>query len=111
MTAILPDVDETTATVDDTTLEELERSVSEKTAEAPPSDGTAEPAIRVLRGEPTDEELAALVAVLLAAGSSAHAAPIDSGKPAETWGHPALLHQYSIAYSPTAFAVSPELRP
>ena len=52
------------------------------TEEAP---AAAEPHIKVLRGNPTDEELAALVAVLGSAGGSV----ADSGPPERNlWGHP-----------------------
>lgn len=46
----------------------------------------AEPHIQVLRGNPTDEELAALVAVLGAAGGAGGGEP---GPPERNmWGHP-----------------------
>ncbi|WP_024441480.1 acyl-CoA carboxylase subunit epsilon [Mycobacterium sp. UM_WGJ] len=45
----------------------------------------AEPLIKVLRGNPTDAEIAALVAVLgTAGGASAEAGPRDRNM----WGHP-----------------------
>ncbi|HEV7419385.1 MAG TPA: acyl-CoA carboxylase subunit epsilon [Mycobacterium sp.] len=51
------------------------------------------PALRVLKGEPTDEELAALVTVLAGAGTGhAPAGPQELN----TWGHPVDKLRYSI---------------
>jgi Acyl-CoA carboxylase epsilon subunit len=44
-----------------------------------------EPHIRIERGKPTDEELAALVAVL---GNAAAATPEQGPKERNMWGHP-----------------------
>ncbi len=64
-------------------------------AETPSADEAATRAaqIRVLRGEPTDEEVAALVAVFGgASGSSAPAGPAQRN----LWGHPVDKLRYSI---------------
>ncbi len=45
-----------------------------------------EPFLRIVRGEPTDAELAALVAVLASAGSP----PEPPAGPRSLWGDPAL---------------------
>lgn len=63
-------------------------------------DAVAAPFLRVQRGNPTDEDLAALVAVLSAAAA-------DSG-PAEVpvrdhWGRPETMHRPDTAFSPYAF--------
>lgn len=56
--------------------------MSDETVETAPP---AEPHIKVLRGAPTDEELAALIAVLGTAGGGA----ADSGpRDRNLWGHP-----------------------
>ncbi len=58
--------------------EDPERSINtvsegdERSAELEPSEGR-EPVLRVVRGEPTDEELAALVAVVTARSAAARA--------------------------------------
>jgi hypothetical protein len=56
-------------------------SVAEEAAEQP-----SKPLLRVVKGNPTAEELAALVAVV--AASSAAGAPAKP-KPRSEWGHPA----------------------
>ncbi|APB01322.1 acyl-CoA carboxylase subunit epsilon [Nocardia seriolae] len=66
------------------------------------------PVIQVLKGNPTDLELAALVAVF-AAAASASAAPADKG-PADMWGRPTLLHRGSSPFSPYAFPALSHLR-
>ena len=52
-----------------------------------------EPHIKVLKGKPTNEELAALIAVLGTAGGG----PVDSGPPElNPWGQPADKLRYAI---------------
>lgn len=51
------------------------------------------PEIRVLKGEPTDEELAAVVTVLAAAaGSSSH----PGAQELNLWGHPVDKLRYAV---------------
>jgi hypothetical protein len=52
-----------------------------------------EPRIRIERGEPTDEELAALVAVL---GSASGGAPEPRVQERNLWGHPVDKLRYAI---------------
>jgi hypothetical protein len=52
-----------------------------------------EPHIRIERGEPTDEELAALVAVL---GNVGGGAPEHGPKERNMWGHPVDKLRYSV---------------
>jgi hypothetical protein len=56
---------------------------------------------RVVRGEPTDEELAALTVVLAAAaaGSGGDAPPV----PRKVWGDPAASHRRPLAVGPDAW--------
>ncbi|KAA1422433.1 acyl-CoA carboxylase subunit epsilon [Mumia zhuanghuii] len=59
------------------------------------TDGTAPesaPLLRVVKGDPTAEELAALVAVVAARGAAAAVAAASSGAPRRrsAWGDPAL---------------------
>jgi len=44
------------------------------------------PVLRVVRGEPTPEELAALVAVLAARGSGSGSSPERAARPGGSWG-------------------------
>ncbi len=48
---------------------------------------TAAPLLSIVRGNPTDEEVAALVTVVAAAASSSGSAPADEG-PRDDWGRP-----------------------
>lgn len=61
-------------------------------------------AIRVVKGNPTDEDIAALVAVLTAAAASTSAAP--DPRPAELWGAPTTMHRTYAPFSPYSFAAS-----
>jgi hypothetical protein len=55
--------------------------------------GENEPRIQVLKGEPTDEELAALIAVLGSAGGGAR----EHGEPEHNrWGLPVDKLRYSV---------------
>lgn len=65
-----------------------EKGVEDVTAETKPT----EPFLSVVKGDPSDEELAALVVVLsAAAGSSAPAGPAIN----DQWGAPTDLHRPS----------------
>jgi len=66
--------------------------------------------IRVLKGNPDDVELAALVAVLTAAASAAPAGPLTSARPPETWGDPTLMHRGTPPFSPYAYPSLSHLR-
>ncbi|WP_306360647.1 acyl-CoA carboxylase subunit epsilon [Nocardia sp. CC227C] len=69
----------------------------------------AGPVVQVLKGNPTDDELAALVAVLTAAAANAAAAPVATG-PTDMWGRPTLLHRGTSPFSPYAFPALSHLR-
>ncbi len=62
---------------------------SEQVTESAQSEQPAAPALRVVRGDPTPEELAALVAVLGAMGGDEAPAP----RPASVWAAPARRHR------------------
>lgn len=123
MTALMHDVADATASLVDAVPDNLvevtamdgaepvtgSTSESDKGAVAKPTaaqDAVAA-VITVLRGAPTEEELAAIVAVLAASGGADTSAP---RRPDETWGHPTLLHRNASTLSPSAFAVDPILR-
>ena len=61
------------------------------------SDGVSEPFLRVVRGTATDEELAALVAVLLARPAAPGAGPAG---PASTWSDRSATLRGRLPWSP-----------
>ncbi|MGV8875101.1 MAG: acyl-CoA carboxylase epsilon subunit [Rhodococcus sp. (in: high G+C Gram-positive bacteria)] len=62
------------------------------------------PDVRVVKGNPSDEDLAALVAVVTAARNGSGSVP-DS-RPPELWGSPELLHRRFAPQSTYSFAAS-----
>lgn len=110
MTALMRDVDDATAAE----LDQIDAEAVVAASEAATTDGraalpTPEPTITVLKGAPTDVELAALVAVLTAASSAGSVSP--TGPIAEEyWGHPTFMHQSPVAFSPATFSINPQLR-
>jgi hypothetical protein len=93
---------------------ELALSVDEVVGTVEPvaaeSDSTTAGAdIRILKGSPTDAELAALVCVFAAAASAASAAPVQSG-PVDLWGKPSMMHRGAMPFSPYAFPFLSHLR-
>ncbi|WP_084727966.1 acyl-CoA carboxylase subunit epsilon [Rhodococcoides yunnanense] len=61
-------------------------------------------AIRVVKGNPSDEEIAALVTVLAAASASS-STPAEK-RPTELWGTPASMHRTHPPFSPYSYAAS-----
>ncbi len=51
------------------------------------------PLLRVVKGDPSPEELAALVAVVAARNAAAAAAEAPARKPRSEWGHPVRQHR------------------
>ncbi|AYF75027.1 acyl-CoA carboxylase subunit epsilon [Nocardia yunnanensis] len=88
-------------------VDDLASSLETAVAEVEPS--STGPVVRVLKGNPTDLELAALVAVIAAASANGAAAPADN-RPADHWGRPTLLHRGSSPFSPYAFPALSHLR-
>jgi hypothetical protein len=74
------------------------------------SDPSAGPLIRILKGSPTDEEIAALLCVLAGAATSGASAPVSSGRPADLWGIPTLMHRGASPFSPYSFPFLSHLR-
>ncbi|MGV9413320.1 acyl-CoA carboxylase epsilon subunit [Nocardia sp. NPDC003693] len=79
-----------------------------ETAVADAEQSSTGPIVQVLKGNPTDIELAALVAVV-AAAAGAPAGSAASG-PLDMWGRPTLLHRGSSPFSPYAFPTLSHLR-
>ncbi|MBF6204707.1 acyl-CoA carboxylase subunit epsilon [Streptomyces gardneri] len=77
-------------------------------AAALPAEATAEPFFRVVKGSPTDEELAALVCVLSAAANGT--AQTGPAGPPDMWGRPTLMHRGTSPFSPYAFPQLSHLR-
>lgn len=69
---------------------------------AEPGATATEPFVTVIKGSPTDEEIAALVIVLTAAANSGSGDP-DSHLPPESWGAPTCMHRSVAPFSPYAF--------
>ncbi|MFY2786577.1 acyl-CoA carboxylase epsilon subunit [Rhodococcus sp. KRD162] len=65
---------------------------------------TPSPDVRVVKGNPSDGELAALVAVLKAA--QAASAVAGDSRPPELWGSPQSLHRRFAPYSAYSYAAS-----
>ncbi|MFC9362173.1 acyl-CoA carboxylase subunit epsilon [Rhodococcus sp. NPDC057014] len=84
----------------DTTLEE--GAVTDLPADGAAADAAREPFLKVVKGSPSDEEIAALVAVLSAVAAAGSGDP-DSGIPPESWGAPTRMHRSVAPFSPYAF--------
>ncbi|MGW5077133.1 acyl-CoA carboxylase subunit epsilon [Rhodococcus sp. NPDC004095] len=89
-------------TITDNALAEVEvlTEAAETIDAATATEGTQLPVIKVLKGNPTDVEIAALVAVLAAAGSGE--APVGTTPP-DNWGRPTRMHRVRAPFSPYAF--------
>ncbi|MGH8774168.1 MAG: acyl-CoA carboxylase subunit epsilon [Jiangellaceae bacterium] len=71
-------------------------------------DAEAEPLVRVVKGDPTDEELAALVAAL---ASRAAAGPSDTGEKPASWAAYWSSVREPLRHGPTAWRDSARPRP
>lgn len=72
------------------------------------SSAVSEQLIKVEKGNPSDDEVAALVAVLTAAAA---AGPVQGvQRPAETWGRPEFMHRGLGPFAPYAFPSLSHLR-
>lgn len=71
-----------------------------------------QPFLVVEKGEPTDEDVAALVAVLSTAANAANAGNATSAdnRPINLWGRPTLLHRGTSPFSPYSFPELSHLR-
>lgn len=64
------------------------------------------PLLRVVKGDPTPEELAALVAVVAARTAAAAAAGAEQPKPRTQWGHPVRQHRGTHRVGPGQWRAS-----
>ncbi|MFC9514202.1 acyl-CoA carboxylase subunit epsilon [Nocardiaceae bacterium NPDC056970] len=67
------------------------------------SESPQSPMITVVKGNPTDAEIAAVVTVLCAAAAAASGEPAGDGLPPETWGAPTRMHRGHAPFSPYSF--------
>ncbi|NKY86432.1 acyl-CoA carboxylase subunit epsilon [Nocardia veterana] len=75
---------------------------------APEAEPHGGPVIRILKGSPTDEELAALVTVFAAAAANS-GAPQEQG-PVDNWGRPTMMHRGTSPFSPYTFPYLSHIR-
>ncbi|MGW6730541.1 acyl-CoA carboxylase epsilon subunit [Nocardia sp. NPDC055029] len=87
-------------------VDEVELSVSAVADE--PAESLGEPMFRIIKGSPTDADIAALVAVLSAAAASAPAGGANG--PSDNWGKATLLHRGTSPFSPYAYPMLSHLR-
>ncbi|WP_446224561.1 acyl-CoA carboxylase epsilon subunit [Nocardia sp. IBHARD005] len=107
----------TVAEEDVLTVAELELAVEPLVEEAEltvdavaqaPVDAAGEPLFRVLRGSPTDQDIAVLAAVLSAAAANA---PVGgSNGPADAWGVSTIMHRGTNPFSPYVYPMLSHLR-
>lgn len=111
--AVLTDADvaDTSAPVDGSTLEgaALAEAVAGLEADVAAA-GPQAPVITIVKGNPTDEDIAALVAVLSAAAAGS-GEPVGDGLPPETWGAPTRMHRGHAPFSPYSFSTPVAPRP
>lgn len=94
-------------------VDEVEQSVSAVAVE--PAESLGEPMFRIVKGSPTDEDVAALVAVLSAAAANAPAAAANAPAggatgPVDNWGRATLMHRGTSPFSPYAYPMLSHLR-
>ncbi|MFD6159600.1 acyl-CoA carboxylase subunit epsilon [Nocardia sp. NPDC060255] len=96
------ELDLTVATIsDEVEAAQVDAPVAESAAQS------AAPFFTVVKGNPSDEEIAALVCVLSAAAESTAAGKTG---PADMWGRPTFMHRGTSPFSPYAFPQLSHLR-
>jgi hypothetical protein len=65
-----------------------------------------QPLLRVVKGDPTPEELAALVAVVAARNAAAAAASGEEPRSRSQWGHPVRQHRPAHRFGPGQWRAS-----
>ncbi|MFD6896128.1 acyl-CoA carboxylase epsilon subunit [Rhodococcus sp. NPDC060086] len=101
MTALTEEKIITDAELTAATIGALEDTAGPATADAETAATSDAPALRIVKGNPTDADVAALVTVLAAA--AAGGAPEGDGKPPETWGAPTRMHRQWAPFSPYSY--------
>lgn len=106
MTATAEDKIITDSELNEATDALLDAVSDEQTADtadqaAAPADEPAA-ALRIVKGNPSDAEIAALVSVLAAAAAGSGESEGD-GKPPETWGNPTRMHRRWAPFSPYSY--------
>ncbi|WP_431964479.1 acyl-CoA carboxylase subunit epsilon [Nocardia sp. bgisy134] len=92
----------------DLAVDPIAEEVEAVTVGTAAADAGEQPFIRIVKGAPSDEEIAALVCVFSAAANASGAAA--STGPADGWGRPTMLHRGSSPFSPYAFPQLSHLR-
>lgn len=90
-------------------LPDQDTAADAETGPAATASAGQQPFLVVEKGEPTDEEVAALVAVLSAAANAGGAASADD-RPIDLWGRPTLMHRGTSPFSPYVFPGLSHLR-
>ncbi|GAB2671276.1 acyl-CoA carboxylase subunit epsilon [Nocardia goodfellowii] len=91
----------------DLTVEEV-AGETEVTVNTAADTSTQQPLFRIVKGSPSDAELAALVCVLTAAANG-DGGEVDSG-PQDMWGRPTMMHRGTSPFSPYAYPQLSHLR-
>lgn len=73
------------------------------------AEGPKSPLIKIVKGNPTDADIAAVVTVLCAAAASGE--PAGDDLPPETWGAPTRMHRGHAPFSPYSFSAPVAARP
>lgn len=91
-------------TVDGSAVDAVRPSdTTEQAGANAPASTESESFLKVLRGSPGDEEIAALIVVLSAAAAAAGGNAPSSHLPPESWGDPTRMHRGAAPFSPYAF--------
>ncbi|WP_430333575.1 acyl-CoA carboxylase subunit epsilon [Rhodococcus sp. ACT016] len=110
---LLTDAELLDASVDGAALEgaELAEAVASlESPDAPAASGPQAPVISIVKGNPSDEEIAALVTVLSAAAAGG-SEEVGDTRPPETWGAPTRMHRGHAPFSPYSFSNPVAARP
>nr|WP_225730716.1 MULTISPECIES: acyl-CoA carboxylase subunit epsilon [unclassified Nocardia] len=109
MTAVAEEDVLTAAELDltvDPITDEIVPTVADLESVVPTVDG--QPFIKIVKGNPSDLEIAALVCVLTAAAAGGEQA--GASGPIDMWGRPTMMHRGTTPFSPYAFPQLSHLR-
>lgn len=89
------------SSADSTAADAASADAAAGAAGEPDSAQARQPVLRVVRGNPSAQELAALTAVISARqAAAAHAASGHAPQPRSEWGHPARAHRRPLRVGP-----------